>query len=85
MRNYNESLPFCKKKKFNHNKKMNEEDLQWQNQKSSSTLMKLESFFEELVNRGYVLGDDEIDVIVNIVFDFMVYKGIIEEEFDLED
>ena len=42
-------------------------------------------FFEELVNRGYAPGDDEIDEIANIVFDFMVYKGIIEEEFDLED
>ena len=48
--------------------------------------MKLKSFFlTELINRGYVPADDEIDAITDIVFEYMVHKGIIKEQFDWED
>jgi hypothetical protein len=44
-----------------------------------------EFFLTELINRGYVPTDDEIDAIADIVFEYMVHKGIIEEEFNWED
>ena len=39
----------------------------------------------ELINRGYVPADDEIDAIADIMFEYMVHKGIIEEQFDWKD
>lgn len=44
-----------------------------------------EFFLTELINRGYVPTDDEIAAIADIVFEYMVHKGIIEEQFDWED
>lgn len=44
-----------------------------------------EFFLTELINRGYVPADDEIDAIADIVFEYMVHKGIIKEQFDWED
>lgn len=44
-----------------------------------------EFFLTELINRGYVPTDDEIDAIADIVFEYMVHKKIIEEQFDWED
>lgn len=43
-----------------------------------------EFFLTELINRCYVPTDDEIDAIADIVFEYMVHKGIIEEQFDWE-
>ena len=44
-----------------------------------------EFFLTELISRGYVPVDDEIDAIADIMFEYMVHKGIIEERFDWED
>ena len=44
-----------------------------------------EFFLTELINRGYVPTNDEIDTVADIVFEYMVHKGIIEEQFDWED
>lgn len=40
-----------------------------------------EFFLTELISRGYVPVDDEIDAIADIMFEYMVHKGIIEERF----
>lgn len=39
-----------------------------------------EFFFHELVKRGYVPVDDELEDIADIVFDYLLAKCIIDEE-----
>jgi hypothetical protein len=37
-------------------------------------------FLEQLIARGYSPGHDELDDIADIVFDYLMDKGILEEE-----
>lgn len=44
-----------------------------------------EFMFNALVERGMVPKEEDVEVITDIVFDFFVHKGIIEETFDSEE
>lgn len=43
-----------------------------------------EFMFNALVERGMVPKEEDVEVITDIVFDFFIHKGIIEETFDGE-
>ena len=43
-----------------------------------------EFFFQELLKRGYVTSDDEIDDLADITFDYLIEKCIIDEEISEE-
>jgi hypothetical protein len=39
-----------------------------------------EYFMEKLIQKGYVPDEDILDALANITFDFLIDKGIINEE-----
>ncbi|WP_428908406.1 YozD family protein [Niallia sp. Krafla_26] len=39
-----------------------------------------EFFFQELLKRGYIPSEDEIDDLADITFDYLLEKCIIDEE-----
>jgi hypothetical protein len=41
-----------------------------------------EFFFHELVKRGYVPTEEELDEIADITFEYLVEKSIIDEEME---
>lgn len=41
-----------------------------------------EFFFHELVKRGYVPSEEELEEIADITFEYLVEKSIIDEEID---
>jgi hypothetical protein len=43
-----------------------------------------EFFFHELVKRGYVPSEEELEEIADITFEYLVEKSIIDEEIDEE-
>ncbi|MFD2680559.1 YozD family protein [Bacillus seohaeanensis] len=44
-----------------------------------------EFFFQELVQRGYVPTEEELDEIADITFEYLIAKCIIDEEPEEED
>ncbi|MBD1379108.1 YozD family protein [Metabacillus arenae] len=40
-----------------------------------------EFLFDNLIRNGYSPTEDELDVVADIVFDFFIHKGIVQEEF----
>ena len=40
--------------------------------------------YDNLVKRGMIPREEDVEVITDIVFDFFVHKGVIEEVFDGE-
>ncbi|MHC0035681.1 YozD family protein [Pseudoneobacillus sp. C159] len=44
-----------------------------------------EFFFQELVKRGYVPSEEELEEIADITFDYLLEKCIINEEVDEEE
>jgi hypothetical protein len=43
-----------------------------------------EFFFHELVKRGYVPTEEELEEMADITFEYLIEKCIIDEEEDLE-
>ncbi|MCD4838823.1 MULTISPECIES: YozD family protein [Neobacillus] len=43
-----------------------------------------EFFFHELVKRGYVPSEEELDEIADITFEYLIEKNIIDEEMQNE-
>ena len=41
-----------------------------------------EFFFHELVKRGYVPSEEELEEIADVTFEYLVEKSIIDEEID---
>jgi hypothetical protein len=41
-----------------------------------------EFFFQELVKRGYVPTEEELEEIADITFEYLIQKCIIDEEMD---
>lgn len=37
-------------------------------------------FFQELIQRGHVPEEEELEVLADIMFDFLLDKGVIEED-----
>ncbi|WP_409251066.1 YozD family protein [Bacillus sp. SCS-153A] len=44
-----------------------------------------EFFFQELVRRGYVPSEDELEEIADITFEYLIEKCIIDEEANDDD
>ncbi|MGM7722043.1 YozD family protein [uncultured Metabacillus sp.] len=43
-----------------------------------------EFFYNELTKRGYVPGEDELEELADITFDYLLKKCIIDEDLDFE-
>ena len=43
-----------------------------------------EFFFQELVKRGYVPAEEELEELADITFEYLLEKCIIDEEIDQE-
>ncbi|WP_338469540.1 YozD family protein [Niallia sp. XMNu-256] len=43
-----------------------------------------EFFFQELLKRGYIPSEDEVDDLADITFDYLLEKCIIDEEISEE-
>ncbi len=43
-----------------------------------------EFFFQELLQRGYVPSEEELDEIADITFEYLIAKCIIDEEWEEE-
>lgn len=41
-----------------------------------------EFIYEQLLLRGYVPSDDEVDEVADIVFDYLLTKQVVEEVWD---
>jgi hypothetical protein len=41
-----------------------------------------EFFFQELVKRGYVPSEEELEEIADITFEYLIEKSIIDEEIE---
>jgi KaiC/GvpD/RAD55 family RecA-like ATPase len=41
-----------------------------------------EFIFEQLLSRGYVPGEDEVDEVADIVFDYLLTKQVVEEVWE---
>lgn len=44
-----------------------------------------EFIYEQLLIRGYVPGDEELDEVADIVFDYLLTKQVVEEVWEDED
>jgi KaiC/GvpD/RAD55 family RecA-like ATPase len=44
-----------------------------------------EFIYEQLLNRGYVPGDDEVEEVADIVFDYLLTKKVVEEVWEDEE
>jgi YozD-like protein len=41
-----------------------------------------EFFYQELIKRGYAPGEEELEEIADITFDYLIAKCIIDEEWE---
>jgi KaiC/GvpD/RAD55 family RecA-like ATPase len=44
-----------------------------------------EFIYEQLLRRGYVPGDDEVEEVADIVFDYLLTKQVVEEVWEDEE